>query len=140
MTVGTPQLNGSTPGNASTISGGANGDDLRPKRQKKRRRYDEGSYEGYEGYDDEDTGTNAGSGPGGGNWDGEQNKKKKKRKKACISFGICSSCRHLSISQRWRLNRYMNANLLEKQNPDSPGMELGRHGVPVQQSSMIYGR
>ncbi|KAF8253352.1 Rox3-domain-containing protein [Wilcoxina mikolae CBS 423.85] len=82
MTVGTPQLNGSTPGNASTISGGANGDDLRPKRQKKRRRYDEGSYEGYEGYDDEDAGTNAGNGPGGGNWDGDQNKKKKKRKKA----------------------------------------------------------
>lgn len=92
--VGTPHVNGSTPGGASTVSGGVGGDDARPKR-KKRRRYDEGSYEGYDGFDgEEDAPSNNGSGgngPGGGGggmvsgggWSEE--KKKKKRKKVGTS-------------------------------------------------------
>lgn len=99
--VGTPHVNGSTPGGASTVSGGGGGgDDARPRR-KKRRRYDEGSYEGYDGFDgEEDAPPNNGSGGngpggggggmvsgggggGGGGWSEE--KKKKKRKKVGMS-------------------------------------------------------
>lgn len=85
--VGTPQKNGSTPGNVATASGAANGEDLRPKRLK-RRRYDEGSYEGYDVFEDDEPGGNGpaggggiggGGSGGGGTWDGD--KKKKKRKK-----------------------------------------------------------
>lgn len=90
--VGTPHVNGSTPGGASTVSGGAGGDDARPRR-KKRRRYDEGSYEGYDQFDgEEDAPVNNGSGGigsgggamvGGSGWNEE--KKKKKRKKVGTS-------------------------------------------------------
>lgn len=100
VAVGTPHVNGSTPGGLSSVSAG--GDDTRPKR-KKRRRYDDASYEGY-GEDDEDAtqvnngngggdrgGGGGGNGPGAGSggrdmggsgreaWSEE--KKKKKRKK-----------------------------------------------------------
>lgn len=96
--VGTPHVNGSTPGGASTVSGGAGGDDARPRR-KKRRRYDEGSYEGYDGFDgEEDAPSNngtGGNGPGGGGgmvsgggWSEE--KKKKKRKKVGTNFHLMS--------------------------------------------------
>lgn len=107
--VGTPHVNGSTPGGASTVSGGAGGDDVRPRR-KKRRRYDEVSYEGYEQFDgEEDAPVNNGSGGngsggggmmGGGGWNEE--KKKKKRKKVrkssrsmflfALSFGLAGWC------------------------------------------------
>lgn len=110
MAVGTPQVNGSTPGNQSTVSGGAIGDD-RPHRKGKRRRYDEGSYEGYEGYDDDDAAPPAAAGnsaAGGGSWQANQAALKKKKRKKNTEV-------------------------------DSPGgMDLGRHSVP--QSSMIYGR
>ncbi|RPB05341.1 Rox3-domain-containing protein [Choiromyces venosus 120613-1] len=99
--VGTPgHANGSTPGGPSLA-----GDDGRPKRRK-RRRYDDASYEGYNDDGDDDNGMNgniggAASGGGGGShgpgpgpgagagaivgsaaWDGE--KRKKKRKKVII--------------------------------------------------------
>lgn len=89
VAVGTPLVNGSTPGGASSVSAG--GDDTRPKR-KKRRRYDEASYEGYEQFEgEEDAPVNNGSGGngsgggmvGGGGWNDE--KKKKKRKKVTSS-------------------------------------------------------
>lgn len=96
--VGTPHVNGSTPGGASTVSGGAGGDDARPRR-KKRRRYDEGSYEGYDGFngeeDDPSNNGSGGNGPGGGGgmvsgggWSEE--KKKKKRKKVGTSSRLMS--------------------------------------------------
>lgn len=98
--VGTPHVNGSTPGGASTVSGGAGGDDARPRR-KKRRRYDEGSYEGYDTFEgEEDAPSNNGSGGnglGGGGGGGmvsgggrSEEKKKKKRKKVGISPRLIS--------------------------------------------------
>ncbi|RPB13312.1 Rox3-domain-containing protein, partial [Morchella conica CCBAS932] len=112
VAVGTPHVNGSTPGGLSSVSAG--GDDARPKRSKKRRRYDDNSYEGY-GDDDEDgPPVNNGSGGGGGDRGGglggglggngpgsggrdlggagregwNEEKKKKKRKKVMSSLGL----------------------------------------------------
>ena len=103
-------------------------EDLRPKRQKKRRRYDDASYEGYEGYEEDDagtaTGSGVGSGPGGGGGSWEDREKKKKKRKR-VGDDVCER-----TEQRLRVSA---------QDVDSPGMDLGRHSVPVQ-SSMIYGR
>lgn len=91
MSVGTPQHNGSTtPGNASTASGGPGPSELiRPERKNKKRSYHDGSYEGYE--EEDESGGTAGNGPGGGNgsgasvgggnWPGDPNKQKKKKRK-----------------------------------------------------------
>lgn len=104
--VGTPHVNGSTPGGASTVSGGAGGDDARPRRRK-RRRYDEGSYEGYDTFEgEEDVPLNNGSGgngPGGGGGGmvsgggRSEEKKKKKRKKVGMSPCLMSQFAFFSL-------------------------------------------
>ena len=68
----TPYTNGASPSTPYSE---------RPLRQKKRRRYDEGSYEGYDGYESTEPAPNntLSQAVGGDAWDGE--KKKKKRKK-----------------------------------------------------------
>lgn len=125
VAVGTPHVNGSTPGGLSSVSAG--GDDARPKRSKKRRRYDDNSYEGY-GDDDEDgPPVNNGSGGGGGDRGGglggglggngpgsggrdlggagregwNEEKKKKKRKKVMSSLGLDIPLCNFFLLFRW---------------------------------------
>ncbi|KAL7276320.1 hypothetical protein RUND412_000691 [Rhizina undulata] len=90
LAVSTPHVNGSTPGGSSAISA-VGGDDGRPKRGK-RRRYDEGSYEGYDVLEgDDDSGVNNSVGVGGVSGGGvagpslDVEKRKKKRKKTDIN-------------------------------------------------------
>lgn len=102
---GTPRPNGSTPGNASTASGGQNAEARHTR--KKRRRYDEGSYEGYEGFEGADevavstpsgvSSSGAGLG-GGGVWDAE--KKKKKRKKVSFNSRLLNGSETV-VSERY---------------------------------------
>lgn len=130
VAVGTPHVNGSTPGGLSSVSAG--GDDARPKRSKKRRRYDDASYEGY-GDDDEDgppvnNGSGGGGDRGGGGGSGlggnglgaagsggrdlggggregwNEEKKKKKRKKVMSSLGLdIPLCNFFLLFHWWML-------------------------------------
>ena len=80
-----PLQNGSTPGgNISSASGSPLVLNDRPQRtRKKKRRYDDNSFEGYgEGYEDDDGGEDGGVGDG----EARRKKKRKKVRHTCLSY------------------------------------------------------